>query len=157
MMYSSGIEGTSGFEFWGSVDHSFFTSPTQLFGWNDCSPSMGCMYSTPSAMCSVTTQGSVRARVPSDWPTDLATLTLNCPGNQLIKSIEFASFGNPAGSCESGFSLGSCHKDNATIVVQQLCTGKHVCVVPTTPQLYGGDVCPQQDWPVSLAVDVKCG
>jgi len=158
MMYSEGIEGTSGFEFWGPIDRSFFAQDVQLYGWNGCSPSMGCMYRRPDPMCSVHTGGLLRARVPSDWPTNLATLNLSCDGDELMHAVIFASFGNPSGTCEEGFKSGSCDaaNANATKVVTALCLGKQHCVVPATPLLYGGDVCPQEDWPVTLAVEMAC-
>lgn len=154
MMYSEGIEGTSGFELWGDVDFSFFGHDQPLFGWNDCSPSMGCTYGHPEPMCSAGSSARMRARVPNDWPTNLAQLTLECPN--AISKVAFASFGNPLGGCGAGFQKGSCDANMTMQVVQKLCLGKKRCVVPTTPTLYGGDVCPEGDWPVSLAVDVAC-
>jgi hypothetical protein len=36
MLYSEGVEGTSGFELWGHLDKSYF-GVSQLYGWNGSS------------------------------------------------------------------------------------------------------------------------
>ena len=165
MMYSEGIEGTSGVELWGDVDRSYF-GKSQLFGWNGCSPSMGCTYGEPEPMCfqksssNKSGKSQVSALVVSDWPQNLATMNLRCESG-VIESIDFVSYGNPQGSCQNGFSRGTCDVKSALQVVKRLCEKKTACVIPTTPQLYGAtannSLCPVADWPVSLAVTALCG
>lgn len=45
-----------------------------------------------------------------------AEVHLKCPENTKIHAVNFASFGNPAGSCGS-YSLGSCHDPASMSVV----------------------------------------
>lgn len=167
MMYSEGIEGTSGVELWGDVDRSYFGSAA-LYGWNGCSPMMGCAYSRPAAMCRTGYApaanghqlGGIRASMVSDWPTNLAKMSLICANGTKMGKIAFASYGNPEGDCAQGFKTGSCDVPGALEVVQRLCEGKHSCMVPTTPTVFGAtannSLCPEADWPVSLAVEAAC-
>ncbi|RRT54092.1 hypothetical protein B296_00015914 [Ensete ventricosum] len=45
--------------------------------------------------------------------------TLSCTGEKVIRSIVFASFGNPSGMC-GNFTVGSCHARQAKSVVEQV-------------------------------------
>ncbi|RWW37753.1 hypothetical protein BHE74_00057093 [Ensete ventricosum] len=45
--------------------------------------------------------------------------TLSCIGEKVIRSIVFASFGNPSGMC-GNFTVGSCHARQAKSVVEQV-------------------------------------
>lgn len=44
---------------------------------------------------------------------------LNCPGNKVIKAIEFASFGDPYGVCGT-FAIGECNAPNALQIAEQV-------------------------------------
>ena len=133
MLYSTGVEDTEGFEFWGDVDGSYFghsaihrDGPSNddvhlLTGWNGSSPTMGCLPEAPPPMClddrSRTTR---RQRVMLDWPAYLATARLRCethPGRSSSAQhdntrsfnrsstirVVFASFGDPTGTCADGW------------------------------------------------------
>lgn len=45
---------------------------------------------------------------------------LQCDKGHTISSIEFASYGNPKGSCQK-FSQGKCHAANSLSIVSQVC------------------------------------
>lgn len=47
------------------------------------------------------------------------TMELSCQGGRTISAIEFASFGDPQGSCES-FKKGTCEAANGLFVVQKV-------------------------------------
>ncbi|KAI3818774.1 hypothetical protein L1987_12591 [Smallanthus sonchifolius] len=68
-----------------------------------------------------------------------------------IKSIRFASFGNPKGDCGM-FTQGSCHTDILSIV-QQDCIGKTKCSVPVATAKFGNP-CPGVT--KSLAIEALC-
>nr|UPW27168.1 beta-galactosidase-like protein [Allium cepa] len=63
------------------------------------------------------------------------SLTLACPGTRISK-IEFASFGDSKGTCES-FSKGSCESSLALDKVQQACVGSESCTVTADESLLG--------------------
>lgn len=91
-------------------------------------------------------------------------ISLACPtSEETIKSVNFASFGNPTGSCN--FVLGSCHAVTSTSIVQKLCVGKSSCIVPPTSDgttivppsplaALFGDPCPGEE--KHFAVSVTC-
>ncbi|XP_051135831.1 beta-galactosidase-like isoform X2 [Andrographis paniculata] len=66
---------------------------------------------------------------------------LSCGSGQKISSIKFASFGTPGGVCGS-FSQGGCHAFHSYDVFQRYCVGQQSCAVPITPEIFGGDPCP---------------
>ncbi|KAI5080533.1 hypothetical protein GOP47_0003716 [Adiantum capillus-veneris] len=82
-------------------------------------------------------------------------MRLKCGPNQKISSIQFASYGNPQGSCQS-FKHGNCHANRTADIVEQACAGKQQCSLSTTNMglLVGEDPCPGQ--PKSLAVQAVC-
>lgn len=67
-------------------------------------------------------------------------LVLGCSGaSATISAFQFASYGNPTGSC-GGYSLGSCNAANSTAIVEAACVGQHACTVwPNTTTF--GDPC----------------
>jgi len=77
-------------------------------------------------------------------------LTLGCPGGGVITAVTFASFGNPSGSCATGFKKGTCDAPNSTSAVTSLCVGKSSCVVPVGNDFFGGDPCYVSNAPVIL-------
>ncbi|XP_038971590.1 beta-galactosidase 12-like [Phoenix dactylifera] len=73
---------------------------------------------------------------------------LKCDDNKVIRSIAFASFGNPTGAC-GNFTVGTCHSP------QTACLEKNSCVPPVSAQAYGADpACPGTT--NTLAVQAKC-
>ncbi|GLT74321.1 hypothetical protein SLA2020_461260 [Shorea laevis] len=54
------------------------------------------------------------------------TLELSCQGGKEITDIEFASFGDPQGSCGS-FKVGSYQATNALAAVEKACIGRQSC------------------------------
>ncbi|CAI9753764.1 unnamed protein product [Fraxinus pennsylvanica] len=66
---------------------------------------------------------------------------LSCDPGQKISSIKFASFGTPEGVC-GNFQEGSCHAFHSYDVFERYCVGQQSCAVPVTPEIFGGDPCP---------------
>ncbi|URD76280.1 beta-galactosidase [Musa troglodytarum] len=80
--------------------------------------------------------------------------TLTCTGDKVIRSIVFASFGNPSGMC-GNFTVGSCHARQAKSVVNGACLGQASCVLPVSAATYGADAgC--EGTTAALAVQAKC-
>ncbi len=73
---------------------------------------------------------------------------LTCSGS-IIASIDFASYGQPTGTCGS-YSVGSCHATSSLAVVQSLCLNRSSCSVPMTS--FGPPPCDG----AYLAVQVVC-
>jgi len=81
-----------------------------------------------------------------------SAIDLKCPPDSYISKIDFASFGNPTGSCGS-FELGSCNSQDTAAVVKTLCTGNSECNIAASTLIFG-DPCP--DVAKMLAVQVLC-
>ncbi|CAA3010880.1 beta-galactosidase-like [Olea europaea subsp. europaea] len=79
---------------------------------------------------------------------------LSCAPGQKISSIKFASFGTPQGICGS-FREGSCHAHHSYDVFEKYCIGQQSCAVPVTPEIFGGDPCPNVM--KKLSAEVICG
>ncbi|XP_010489252.1 PREDICTED: beta-galactosidase 13-like [Camelina sativa] len=85
------------------------------------------------------------------------TAKLKCSGTKKISAVEFASFGNPNGTC-GNFTLGTCNAPVSKQVVEKYCLGKAQCAIPvnkSTFQQDKKDSCPKVA--KKLAVQVKCG
>lgn len=80
------------------------------------------------------------------------TATLSCPSGQVVSSVDFASYGNPRGSCGS-YSIRTCNAATSKTIVQNLCLGKASCKVPASNGTFGD---PCSGVSKSLAVQVKC-
>ncbi|MCD9642803.1 beta-galactosidase [Datura stramonium] len=82
---------------------------------------------------------------------------LECPEkNQVIKQVEFASYGNPDGACGNLY-LGNCTSPNSLKVVQNHCLGKNTCAIPVEREAFDDptkDPCPNTF--KTLAVQAKC-
>ena len=80
-------------------------------------------------------------------------LDLSCDGpTATISEVQFASYGNPTGSC-GAFADGPCNAGNSTSVVSKACLGQHACsVYPNTTTF--GDPC--FGTPKVLAVQFTC-
>ncbi|KAL5705289.1 hypothetical protein ACHQM5_023614 [Ranunculus cassubicifolius] len=70
------------------------------------------------------------------------TLELSCQGGRRISAIEFASFGDPQGTCEA-FKKGTCESDNSLSVVQKACVGKESCSIDVSEKTFGTTNCSQ--------------
>ncbi|KAF8020558.1 hypothetical protein BT93_G1094 [Corymbia citriodora subsp. variegata] len=83
------------------------------------------------------------------------TANLKCSNHKKIIAIEFASFGNPDGSC-GNFLLGKCTSSLSKKVVEQYCLGKTSCQVPIDRALFNknNDGCP--DIMKTLAIQARC-
>lgn len=81
---------------------------------------------------------------------------LTCPGDKVIKEVEFASFGDPYGACGT-YKLGTCNSANTLKVVEENCLGKNKCAIPLSREVFdekSRDPCP--DITKTLAVQVRC-
>ncbi|KAJ6365332.1 hypothetical protein OIU76_030161 [Salix suchowensis] len=77
------------------------------------------------------------------------------PPNKKIVAVQFASFGDPSGTC-GNFAVGTCDSPMSKKVAEQHCLGKNSCVIPMDKGLFNGnkDSCPNLS--KNLAVQVKC-
>lgn len=82
------------------------------------------------------------------------TLRLSCPENTIISSVNFASYGNPSGSC-GHFSTGNCHSSSTTLVVEKACLNKNGCSISLSEESFSIDSCPD-DIIKSLAIEAAC-
>ncbi|KAF9684487.1 hypothetical protein SADUNF_Sadunf04G0123300 [Salix dunnii] len=80
---------------------------------------------------------------------------LKCPNQKKIVAVQFASFGDPSGTC-GNFAVGTCDSPISKQVVEQHCLGKTSCDIPLDKGLFNGnkDNCPNLS--KNLAVQVKC-
>lgn len=85
-----------------------------------------------------------------------STAKLGCPTGETIKSVDFASFGVPLGSCSSGFSANATCDDHGTKkAVEALCVGKSTCSIDAETKSFGhNDPC--FNVTKKLAVQVSC-
>jgi endonuclease/exonuclease/phosphatase family metal-dependent hydrolase len=68
-------------------------------------------------------------------------VTIKCPSvSQKIHSVQFASYGNPSGTCQS-FKLGNCIGGSSTAVVKDKCLNRNSCTFPIANNVFG-DPCP---------------
>lgn len=81
------------------------------------------------------------------------SVELQCPQDQAISSVEFASYGNPAGNCDA-HSIGACHSAASKSVVEKACLGRRGCSVSVSSGSFGGDPCPGTS--KSLLVSASC-
>ncbi|KAF9622839.1 hypothetical protein IFM89_034074 [Coptis chinensis] len=81
---------------------------------------------------------------------------LKCPNHKVITAVEFASFGDPFGSC-GHFKLGNCTSTSSKMIAEQHCLGKMKCEIPVDRGLYDkANEDPCKELTKSLAVQVKC-
>lgn len=93
------------------------------------------------------------------WSSDsvrgkqMPVLSLECPfANQVISSINFASFGTPLGTCGS-FSHGQCNSSAALPIIQKACIGLRSCSFSVSIKTFG-DPCSRVT--KTLAVEASC-
>lgn len=83
-----------------------------------------------------------------------ASTTLTCPAGQTIKSVAFASYGTPTGSC-GAFTTSSCNVASSSTIVSSACVGKAACTISADNVTFGGDPCPNVV--KQVAAQVTCG
>jgi hypothetical protein len=83
-------------------------------------------------------QGDTRPCVEAAENKDAS---LSCPSGTQIKSIDFASYGLPTGSCESGFQVGACHASSSQAKVEAACLEQSACTIKASNAIFG-DPCP---------------
>jgi hypothetical protein len=81
-----------------------------------------------------------------------ATAKIQCPAGQVVKSLQYASYGTPSGACNS-FQTTSCHSAKSGTTVQTACVGKSSCQVAANNTVFG-DPCPGVT--KKLAIQVQC-
>jgi hypothetical protein len=86
---------------------------------------------------------------------DNAVATFSCGAGATITGVPFASYGEPAGSCASGFAPApACASANASAVLAALCVGREACSLLVNFQAGFGDPCAgRAKW---LAANVTC-
>ncbi|KAI4297762.1 hypothetical protein L6164_037630 [Bauhinia variegata] len=96
---------------------------------------------------------NMKLQVVGEQPRTKASLV--CPDNKKIAAVDFASYGDPAGSC-GDYQLGSCNAPIAKQIAEQECLGKPSCELSVDKSLYfkGNDPCPKVV--KTLAVQVSC-
>ncbi|XP_074580440.1 beta-galactosidase 15-like [Curcuma longa] len=82
-----------------------------------------------------------------------STLELSCQGEGSFSEIQFASFGNPQGSCGS-FTKGSCDAPGALDVVKKACIGQSQCSINVAESVFSSSGCSEPR--KSLAVQAVC-
>jgi fibro-slime domain-containing protein len=82
------------------------------------------------------------------------TASLSCPSGQKIMAIQFASYGLPTGTCDSGFSIGTCHATTSKAVVESACLNAASCDVQARNSVFG-DPCSGKA--KSLKIAYSCG
>ena len=68
------------------------------------------------------------------------SLSITCPSQSVIKTIDFASWGTPFGNC-GNFSVGKCHAQNSRNISEQLCLNKNSCTIRVDNTTFNGDPC----------------
>ncbi|OMO93581.1 hypothetical protein COLO4_16849 [Corchorus olitorius] len=69
------------------------------------------------------------------------TLELSCQSGKIISEIEFASFGDPKGTCGRILQQGSCHAAKSLSVAEQACVGKESCSISVSTATFGSIDC----------------
>ena len=69
-------------------------------------------------------------------------IVLDCGESREIESILFASYGDPAGSCETEPAKGDCHSAKTVEKIQKACLGKSSCNVRVDNRNLGAPLCP---------------
>lgn len=81
------------------------------------------------------------------------TLELSCQGHP-ISAVNFASFGDPLGSC-GAFQKGTCEGENdALSILQKECVGKETCLIDVSEDKFGISTC--GNMVKRLAVEAVC-
>ncbi|KAL1190208.1 Beta-galactosidase 14 [Cardamine amara subsp. amara] len=78
---------------------------------------------------------------------------IKCPPEKQMVAVEFASFGDPTGTC-GNFTMGKCSASKSKEVVEEKCLGKNHCSIVVERDTFGDKGCPKIV--KTLAVQVKC-
>ncbi|KAI5003503.1 hypothetical protein ZWY2020_030663 [Hordeum vulgare] len=78
---------------------------------------------------------------------------LSCPKGKIISSVNFASFGDPSGTCRS-YQQGRCHHPDSLSVVEEACLNNNSCTISLADKGFGKDLCP--DVIKTLAIEAHC-
>ena len=103
----------------------------------------------PAFLCGETTQGS---SLSFECEGDPGNNSGNKSGNKfdgmasgqpaVFSGVDFASYGHPGGSCDSGFVVDkACDAPNSTAVIAGLCVGRSVCSVFASQEVFGSIPC----------------
>ena len=118
---------------YGSLITPVLVPSADICGDGVCGDSETC--SSCSADCGVCpdmpTSAGTCAAVPENGSAQLA-----CPAGEVIKQIDFASYGTPTGTCGS-FSFGACNASDSLSTVQALCVGKSSCTIAAANATFG--------------------
>ena len=88
---------------------------------------------------------------------------IGCPKGEVVTKIDFASFGNPSGTCPAGAFApdATCNSAHSVDVVTSLCLGKQSCAVIASCATFHETLKPPNAfcWDVKKRLDVKvtCG
>ncbi|CAK7352366.1 unnamed protein product [Dovyalis caffra] len=82
-----------------------------------------------------------------------STLELSCQGGRTISDIQFASYGDPEGTC-GAFKKGSFYATSSASVVEKACAGKQSCGILVSDETFG--LKKHYDIPRRLAVQAVC-
>jgi len=107
----------------------------------------------PNVNSWVSRRGNFHPIVPYLGPKAL----LECAPGKKITTVEFASFGNPSGSCGQ-YILGTCNAIATKQIVDQECLGKETCSIALNRAIFnqnGADPCPEI-LVKTLAIQVRC-
>lgn len=87
----------------------------------------------------ITSWYSAGATQCADSVPENTVQTISCPGGaaNVIKSISFASFGTPGGSCGNYTIDNTCNAANSSAIISSLCLGKTSCVVNASDTIFG--------------------
>ncbi|CAN8328842.1 unnamed protein product [Cochlearia groenlandica] len=78
---------------------------------------------------------------------------MKCPPEKQIVEVEFASFGDPTGTC-GNFTMGNCSASNSKEVVEKNCLGKNHCSIVVHRDTFKHKGCPTIM--NKLAMQVRC-
>jgi alpha-L-rhamnosidase len=98
---------------------------------------------------------AVCAAANLSWSSGNWKLLVECPARALVSAVDFASLGQPEGSC-GFFAAHRCHWAGSRSAVERACLGQPACILSAAD--FGVDpncsaVPPEQQW---LAVQVQC-
>ncbi|XP_073112752.1 beta-galactosidase 1-like isoform X2 [Elaeis guineensis] len=82
------------------------------------------------------------------------TLNLSCQGGRTISNIDFASLGDPKGTCGS-YQKGGCESDEVYSLISEECVGKESCSIQIGENLLGKGNCSNTS-SKSLVVQATC-
>ncbi|KAG6739516.1 hypothetical protein POTOM_057117 [Populus tomentosa] len=82
-----------------------------------------------------------------------STLELSCEGGRTISDIQFASYGDPEGTC-GAFMKGSFYATRSAAVVEKACVGKQSCGILVSDETFGLKT--RSDIANRLAVQAVC-